>query len=50
MVGRAAYHEPVGPAGGRADVAVFGEASNPAASRRQVIQDYCLYADAMIGR
>eukprot|EP00879_Flechtneria_rotunda_P031649 GHRR01034596.1.p1 GENE.GHRR01034596.1~~GHRR01034596.1.p1 ORF type:complete len:365 (+),score=55.04 GHRR01034596.1:341-1435(+) len=49
MVGRAAYNDPWGTLGD-ADVAVFGAESNPAMSRRQVIQDYCKYADAMIGR
>lgn len=49
MLGRAAYHDPWGVLGD-ADVAVFGAESNPAVSRRQVIQEYCKYADAMIGR
>lgn len=49
MVGRAAYNDPWGVLGD-ADVAVFGAVSNPAVSRRQVIADYCRYADAMIGR
>jgi len=49
MVGRAAYNDPWGVLGD-ADVAVFGEPCNAAVSRRQVIEDYCKYADAMIGR
>lgn len=49
MLGRAAYNDPWGVLAD-ADVAVFGEPANPAASRRQVIGDYCQYADAMLGR
>ncbi|KAK9861204.1 hypothetical protein WJX84_007819 [Apatococcus fuscideae] len=33
-----------------ADRAVFGASSNPAQSRRQVLRDYCKYADNIIGR
>lgn len=49
MIGRAAYNDPWGVLAD-ADVHLFGEATNPATSRRQVIQDYCKYADAMVGR
>jgi tRNA-dihydrouridine synthase A len=48
MVGRAAYHEPWRVLAG-ADVALFGAASNPAASRRQVLREYAAYADAAVG-
>ncbi|WIA28060.1 hypothetical protein OEZ86_010645 [Tetradesmus obliquus] len=49
MVGRAGYNDPWGVLSD-ADVAVFGAASNPAVSRRQVIADYCKYADGIVGR
>lgn len=49
MVGRAAYNDPWGVLAD-ADRAVFGAASNPATSRRQVLRDYAAYADAMLGR
>ena len=49
MIGRAAYYDPWGVLGD-ADVAVFGAASNPARSRRAVLDAYCDYADAMLGR
>ena len=49
MVGRAAFNQPwhaLSPV----DTLVFGEATNPATSRRQVLVDYCKYADAIQGR
>eukprot|EP00892_Ulva_mutabilis_P003385 jgi/Ulvmu1/1418/UM011_0147.1 len=49
MIGRAAYNMPWNVLA-CADTQVFGCESDPAISRRQVIQDYCRYADAMIGR
>lgn len=49
MIGRAAYNDPWGLLGD-VDVAVFGAEANAAANRRQVVQDYCKYADAMLGR
>ncbi|MEW5310772.1 MAG: hypothetical protein WDW38_002536 [Sanguina aurantia] len=49
MIGRAAYNDPWSTLSD-ADRAVFGEATNPAVSRRQVLKDYGRYADAMVGR
>ena len=49
MVGRAAYSDPWKLLA-NADVAVWGAASNPAASRREVLRTYAEYADGMIGR
>jgi tRNA-dihydrouridine synthase A len=49
MVGRAAYNDPWGVLGD-ADVAVWGAAGNPAASRREVLEAYCAYCDGMMGR
>jgi tRNA-dihydrouridine synthase A len=49
MVGRAAYNDPWGVLGD-ADVAVFGEAANPARSRRDVLERYLAYCDTMLGR
>ena len=48
MVGRAAYQDPWNLLA-NADVAVWGAESNPAASRRQVLQAYATYADEMVG-
>jgi tRNA-dihydrouridine synthase A len=49
MIGRAAYNDPWGVLGD-ADVSVFGAEQNGAANRRQVVQEYCRYGDAMLGR
>lgn len=49
MVGRQAYNDPWGFLGD-ADRAVFGEPSNPAKSRRHVLQQYAEYADGIQGR
>jgi hypothetical protein len=49
MIGRAAYNDPWGVLGD-ADRAVFGEEVNGARSRREVLEQYCDYADAMLGR
>ncbi|KAI8464838.1 MAG: dihydrouridine synthase-domain-containing protein [Monoraphidium minutum] len=49
MIGRAAYHDPWGVLGD-ADVALFGDASNPGGSRREVLERYCDYCDGMLGR
>ncbi|KIZ03210.1 tRNA-dihydrouridine synthase A [Monoraphidium neglectum] len=49
MIGRAAYNDPWGVLGD-ADVAVWGEAGNPAPSRREVLERYCEYSDGMLGR
>eukprot|EP01025_Chloroclados_australasicus_P017978 TRINITY_DN19271_c0_g1_i1.p1 TRINITY_DN19271_c0_g1~~TRINITY_DN19271_c0_g1_i1.p1 ORF type:complete len:468 (-),score=38.15 TRINITY_DN19271_c0_g1_i1:701-2104(-) len=49
MIGRAAYGDPWGCLS-EADTLIFGEQGNVAQSRRQVVQDYCQYADAMIGK
>jgi len=49
MIGRQAYNDPWGVLSD-ADRAIFGEAANPATSRRQVLAEYCQYADAMLGR
>jgi len=49
MIGRAAYNDPwhcLGPA----DTAMFGEAHNAAASRREVLQRYAAFADDMLGK
>lgn len=49
MVGRAAYNDPWGVLGD-ADVAAFGAKANGAPNRRAVVQQYCQYGDAMLGR
>jgi hypothetical protein len=49
MIGRAAYNDPWGVLGD-ADVAIFGAEQNGAANRRQVVEQYCRYGDAMLGR
>ncbi|KAK9818858.1 hypothetical protein WJX74_002305 [Apatococcus lobatus] len=49
MIGRAAYNNPW-ECLSDADRAVFGASSNPAQSRRQVLRDYCKYADSVIGK
>ncbi|GFR50100.1 hypothetical protein Agub_g12245, partial [Astrephomene gubernaculifera] len=49
MIGRGAYNDPWGCLAD-ADRAVFGEAANPAPSRRWVIQRYREYAEPMVGR
>jgi tRNA-dihydrouridine synthase A len=48
MVGRAAYNDPWGLLAG-ADVAIWGEESNPSKNRRELLRRYAAYADAMIG-
>lgn len=48
MVGRAAYNDPWRVLG-NADVAIWGAKSNPAANRREVLDKYAEYADAMLG-
>lgn len=47
MVGRAAYNDPWRMLGG-ADVAIWGETSNPATSRREVLRKYAEYADGLV--
>jgi tRNA-dihydrouridine synthase A len=49
MIGRAAYHTPWHLLGD-ADRYIFGADSNPTSSRRQVLEEYTKYADAMVGR
>lgn len=49
MIGRGAYNDPWGCLAD-ADRAVFGEATNPARSRRWVIERYREYAELMVGR
>ncbi|KAG2489249.1 hypothetical protein HYH03_012269 [Edaphochlamys debaryana] len=49
MIGRGAYNDPWGCLAD-ADRAVWGEAANPAASRREVIAAYREYAESMHGR
>lgn len=49
MIGRAAYNDPWGCLGD-ADRAVFGAERNAAVSRRQVLEQYKLYADAVVGK
>lgn len=49
MIGRAAYNTPWHCLAD-ADRAVFGADSNPATSRRQVLRDYAVYGDAILGR
>lgn len=49
MIGRAAWKKPW-EVFGDADRAVFGAASNPAASRREVLQQYADFADGQLGR
>ena len=49
MIGRQAYNDPWGLLGD-ADRTIYGAEGNAAVSRRQVIQQYCQYADGMIGR
>lgn len=49
MIGRAAYNTPWHCLAD-ADRAVFGAASNPATSRRQVLRDYAAYGDAVLGK
>lgn len=49
MIGRAAWKKPW-DVFGDADRAVFGAADNPAASRRQVLEQYAVFADGQLGR
>ena len=49
MVGRAAHADPWGVLA-TADTDVFGEATNPRASRRELLARYAEYADAAAGR
>ena len=49
MVGRAASDRPWQTLG-QADSVVFGEASDPATSRRRLMADYAAYADAQLGK
>ena len=49
MVGRAAHADPWGLLA-TADTDVFGEATNPCASRRELLSRYAEYADAAAGR
>eukprot|EP00955_Chlamydomonas_euryale_P050653 354622-Chlamydomonas_euryale.AAC.6 len=49
MIGRAAYNNPWGVLAD-ADVSLFGAEENAAESRRQVLERYCEYADAVMGR
>lgn len=49
MIGRAAYNTPWHCLAD-ADRAVFGAESNPATSRRQILQEYAAYGDAVLGR
>lgn len=49
MIGRAAYHTPWHLLGD-ADRYIFGADSNPTISRRQVLEEYTEYADAMVGK
>eukprot|EP00201_Polytomella_parva_P011707 CAMPEP_0175050540 /NCGR_PEP_ID=MMETSP0052_2-20121109/7314_1 /TAXON_ID=51329 ORGANISM="Polytomella parva, Strain SAG 63-3" /NCGR_SAMPLE_ID=MMETSP0052_2 /ASSEMBLY_ACC=CAM_ASM_000194 /LENGTH=632 /DNA_ID=CAMNT_0016314751 /DNA_START=172 /DNA_END=2070 /DNA_ORIENTATION=- len=49
MVGRAAYITPW-PMLGCADSFLFGAASDPCASRRQLLRDYAAFADGIKGR
>lgn len=49
MIGRAAYNMPWQTLA-QADTMIFGAAENAAQSRRQVLADYCKYADPMLGR
>eukprot|EP00884_Botryococcus_braunii_P005869 jgi/Botrbrau1/15283/Bobra.97_1s0009.2 len=49
MIGRAAYNTPWDCLSD-ADVAVFGASSNAAVSRRQVLEQYSVYGDSMVGR
>lgn len=48
MLGRAVSNEPWNTLS-RVDVSLFGEASPPVPSRRQVIREYCEYADRVRG-
>lgn len=49
MVGRAAYNDPWRILG-NADVAIWGEASNPCANRRELLDRYAEYADSVVGK
>ncbi len=49
MIGRGAYNDPWGCLAD-ADRAVYGEVTNPAPSRRWVIEQYLQYAEPMVGR
>lgn len=49
MIGRAAYNYPW-QCLSNVDTLIYGEASNPATSRRAVLETYAAYADGIIGR
>jgi tRNA-dihydrouridine synthase A len=49
MIGRQAHADPWGLLSA-ADTTLFGEASNPSASRRDFLNKYAVYADETIGR
>ena len=49
MIGRQAHADPWGLLSA-ADTTVFGESSNPCASRRDFLEKYVEYADATVGR
>eukprot|EP01023_Acetabularia_acetabulum_P018032 TRINITY_DN19105_c2_g1_i3.p2 TRINITY_DN19105_c2_g1~~TRINITY_DN19105_c2_g1_i3.p2 ORF type:complete len:189 (-),score=35.59 TRINITY_DN19105_c2_g1_i3:132-698(-) len=49
MIGRAAYNDPWGCLS-QADTIIYGEKQNACASRRQVVTDYCKYADSTVGK
>lgn len=49
MIGRSAYHA-IWDVLGDADRYVFGAPNNPVKSRREALEEYAMYADAMVGR
>jgi tRNA-dihydrouridine synthase A len=49
MIGRAAYGQPWHVLAG-ADVDLFGEATNPAKNRKELLYEYAAYADGQIGK
>lgn len=49
MIGRAAYNSPWQTLS-CADKLVYGESENPMANRRQLLREYCAYADSIQGR